>query len=101
MVKTTSPSAVSIIIYDISGRPIRQIVTNVTNESVPVIWDGKSAAGTEAPARTLSCAGQNRKENWNIKSRKELIAELVCYFLKYYCTQRFHFELVPVFSIDQ
>jgi flagellar hook assembly protein FlgD len=50
MIKTLSPSAVSIIIYDISGRPIRQIVTNVTNESVPVIWDGKSAAGTEAPS---------------------------------------------------
>ena len=50
ILKDAVPAAVTVSIFDISGRLVREIVTNVTNESDPVMWDGRTSSGTEVPA---------------------------------------------------
>jgi hypothetical protein len=44
------PAPVAVKIFDVSGRLIRGLETDITDSSIPVRWDGKSANGTQAPA---------------------------------------------------
>jgi hypothetical protein len=46
--KTESPVSVTITIYNLIGKIIRQIKTETTG-SEPVIWDGKTGNGSDAP----------------------------------------------------
>jgi hypothetical protein len=42
------PAPVAVKIFDVSGRLIRELETDITDSSIPVRWDGKNAGGTEA-----------------------------------------------------
>jgi hypothetical protein len=61
------PSPVYLTVFDISGNQVRQIVTNVTNENDPVIWDGRTASGTEVPAGLYIVQIKTGKRTGNIK----------------------------------
>jgi glycosidase len=50
LIRDIGPSPLTVSIFDISGRLIKQINTFVTDSSVPVRWDGRTACGAEAPA---------------------------------------------------
>jgi hypothetical protein len=48
-IKSPYPTPASVSIYDISGRMIRQLRTNISSEGIQSVeWDGKLANGSEA-----------------------------------------------------
>lgn len=50
IVNNSIPGPASISVFDISGRIIRIIETDLNDTSMPVRWDGKNAGGTEVPS---------------------------------------------------
>ncbi len=63
-------SEVTLSVHDLSGRLVRQIVTNVTNDDDPLIWDGRTASGTEVPAGLYIVQIKAGKMRGNIKILK-------------------------------
>jgi hypothetical protein len=55
------------MIFDISGRLIRQIETDITDSSIPLRWDGKTASGKEASAGLYLVQIKTGKRIGNIK----------------------------------
>ncbi len=50
LISEQGPVPLSVMIFDLSGRVIKNIETGFTDSSIPVIWDGKTASGMDAPA---------------------------------------------------
>jgi hypothetical protein len=67
LIKNDNPAPATIKIIDISGRLIKQIETNVSDPTIPVIWDGKTAGGTEAPDGLYIVQIRIGKRTGNIK----------------------------------
>ncbi len=69
--KDQEPSLVYLTVFDISGKQVRQIVTNVTNENDPLVWDGRTAGGSEVPAGLYIVQIRTGRRTGNIKIVKK------------------------------
>jgi flagellar hook assembly protein FlgD len=67
IIKDAVPAPVSVKIFDISGRIIRQFETDITDSSIPVRWDGNTAGGLEAPSGLYLVKIKTGKRTGNIK----------------------------------
>ncbi|MCX6334321.1 MAG: alpha-amylase family glycosyl hydrolase [Bacteroidia bacterium] len=67
IIKNAVPAPVSITIFDLNGRMIRQFETEITDISVPIKWDGKTVSGYEAPAGLYFVQIRSALRSGNIK----------------------------------